>query len=141
MMLLCSCTHYVTRGNYVDDKTIEKIAGRQGVSYQNVVEIVGSPSVVPLYQADIKNVYYIGRIMAVGPFYAPKLKKQRLVTLNFDHSDTLIGFKVEESDKDPAIKSVLDTTVTNGTDPSVFNHFAKNLGRFVKKTGVKSKKR
>ena len=132
-MVLSGCQSINNRGEYVDDAKLAAIE-KNHVSKEQVVEMLGEPTIVPDYTPNVW--YYVSRKVQDKVWARPSIKSQRVVKISFNNDKVE---KVDITDKRPKnnINVELDSTVAKGTEETAVQTFVKNFGRFNKSSRKK----
>lgn len=133
VFVLSGCQSINNRGEYVAKETLEAIE-KNHVSKEQVIEMLGEPTIVPDYTPN--TWYYVARKVQDKVWSRPSIKSQRVVKITFNGNNV---DKVEITDKRPRnnIDVDHDITAVKGTEESAVQTFVKNFGRFNKTTRPK----
>ena len=128
VFVLSGCQSINNRGEYVPKETLLAIE-KNHVSKEQVLELLGEPTIIPDYTSD--TWYYVSRKVQDKVWSRPAVRSQRIVkiTFNGDNVD-----KIEINDKRPKNNVNVDGDVTpvKGTEENAIQTFVKNFGRFNK---------
>ena len=133
VFVLSGCQSINNRGEYVSKETLEAIE-KNHVSKEQVIEMLGEPTIVPDYTPN--TWYYVARKVQDKVWSRPSIKSQRVVKITFNDNNV---DKIEIKDKRPKnnIDVDRDVTAVKGTEESAIQTFVKNFGRFNKTTRPK----
>lgn len=135
-LTLFGCSYNVTRGNILYDyqfKLLEK-----NLTKDQIIKIIGYPSIVSDH-TDQHAWYYVTRHMQQHLISKPVLLSQTLWILKFDQVGVLQEFVLHTGNDIPNILPIESSTIVEGTNIGIIEHFIKNLGRFTNPP-IKTKK-
>lgn len=132
---LSGCQTIETRGQIIDDSALTKLES-QRLNKKEVVELIGSPTMIPEYSQD--TWYYVERVTSQRAWLNPKIVKQRIVKIAFDSNNLMQETIVINDSHRQDMEIVTEYTKTYGTELNGLQKFVKNLGRF-NKTNDRSK--
>lgn len=122
----CSGTTHV-RGYIADPDIVEAL--QPGVDNRDsVIASMGRPSVVSAF--DDNTWYYISKIDDQWAFFQPKIKKQRILALNFNKLGAMEGIKTYTKADARHVEPVGDKTPTRGKELNFWQQIFSNIGRF-----------
>ena len=129
-LMTASCFKTVQPVGYTFDETLlDKII--PGESRRSVVEqFLGSPSSKSDFGTE--TWYYISRNYSVQAFLKPKLVKQRIVAIEFDHEVVSAIHKYNTEDA-KNIRFATEVTPAEGHDVGIAGQLLGNVGRFNSK--------
>jgi len=134
---LSGCQTIETRGQIIDESALRELESKK-LSKTEVVELIGSPTMIPEYSQD--TWYYVERVMSQRAWLNPKIVKQTIVRVTFDNRNLMQEIVVINDSHRQDIEIVREYTRTYGTELNGLQKFVKNLGRFNKTTdGNKNK--
>lgn len=130
---LSGCQSISNHGEYIDDSRIKAIE-KNHISKEQVLDLLGEPTIVPDYTPD--TWYYVSRKVQDKVWSRPGIRKQRIVKINFKGNNVET---IEINDKKPKsnINIERDFTEAKGTEETAIQTFVKNFGRFNKTTRKK----
>jgi outer membrane protein assembly factor BamE (lipoprotein component of BamABCDE complex) len=128
LMLLSGCQGLNNRGFRVDKDALNAVKTAH-LSKEQVIELLGEPTIVPDYTPN--TWYYVSRIVRDKVWSRPSIKSQTIVKITFQ------GDYVKEvvvNNKKPVVKFDVDRadTESKGTEENAIQTFVKNFGRFNK---------
>ena len=129
-LLMAACTPTVSqRGNMVDDDRLQQL--KIGTTSRiEVLELLGTPTTQGTF--DDKTWYYIGQHVEQTGVFAPDVKSQRVVKLNFDPvTGTLQDIKVLGLDDAKEVATIDRETPTKGKELTFLQQMLGNLGKFA----------
>ncbi len=129
IFLCCSvigCTPQIDiRGHVPSPELISKMKpGHQ--SRDQVVQILGSPSVVGTFEDD--HWYYISQKTESTAFFEPKLISQSIILITFDEGGFVASIKKLDPDQAKKISFIDRITPTKGKSLGLFEQIFGNLG-------------
>lgn len=134
---LTGCQSIDVRGQYVDDKQISILESKR-LNKQEVIELLGSPTMVPEYSTD--TWYYAERAMKRRAWAKPKVISQRVVMVKFDKDQRVTTVEVLNDKHSEDLKVVTEYTKSLGNEANPLQQFVRNIGRFNKsKAGPKKR--
>jgi outer membrane protein assembly factor BamE (lipoprotein component of BamABCDE complex) len=100
-------------------------------SKQQVMEILGSPSTIPSFDAN--RWYYISRKTSATCFFTPVVLEQQVTVITFNQAGIVSDIKIYKGEDAKNIKPVSRQTETNGEDSSMLREVFSNFGRMSTK--------
>lgn len=121
----------VTHGDPLDEVELARI--QPGVhSRADVARLVGSPSNVPLFDANAW--YYISNREETLAFFAPESIERQVVTIRFDDQGVVTAVEKFGLERGEKVDIVSRETPSFGQSPNMLQQMMGNLGRFNKES-------
>ena len=118
-----------SRGNLLDPELVADIANG-GISKQEMLEILGSPSSVNSFGKE--TWYYIGERTETLAFFAPQVKERQVLIIKFDDKGTVQSLKHKDLTDGRQLAHVERLTPTFGQELTVIGQIIGNFQRFKK---------
>lgn len=131
---LSGCTPTIDNHGY-ERNAIDFSKITPGLSQEDVLQKLGSPSTVSSFEAPIW--YYATKVTETKAFFHPKVIEQRVIAIQFDEKG---GVKSVKEVKDADYKDIIPNkavTPTSGYESGVFKEIFSNFGRISNKSAKK----
>ena len=122
-------TRVESRGNLLDPELVADIADG-GISKQEILEILGSPSSVNTFGKD--TWYYISERTETLAFFAPEVKERQVLIINFDDKGDMHSLEHKDLEDGRQLAHVERATPTFGQELTVIQQILGNFQRFNK---------
>ena len=128
-LLIAGCTPNISqRGNMVDDDRLQQL--KIGASSRSdVLDLLGPPTTQATF--DDKTWYYVGQHIEQTGVFAPDVKQQKVVRLNFDATTGMLE-KIDHFGLDDAkeVSIISRETPSKGKNLTFVQQMLGNLGKF-----------
>ena len=118
-----------SRGNLLDPELVADISNA-GISKQEILEILGSPSSVNTFGKD--TWYYISERTETVAFFAPEVKERQVLIINFDGKGAMQSLEYKDLKDGRQLALVERSTPTFGQELTVIQQILGNFQRFNK---------
>lgn len=122
-------SRYDTRGNLPDPDLLLTIEPGQS-SRDEVAQILGSPSSTAMFEDE--TWFYISQRVKTFAFFEPELQDRQVVIVKFDDTGVLQDVRMLGLEDSKTVLPAEGETPTRGNEPTLFEQFFGNLGRFNK---------
>ncbi len=122
-------SRYATRGNLPDPDLLASIEPG-ATSRDEVAQLLGSPSSVAMFERE--TWFYISQKSETFAFLEPDIYERQVVIIKFDQGGVLENVETLRLEDSQTVVPTERETPTLGNDPSLFDQFFGNLGRFNK---------
>jgi len=119
-----------SRGNFPDPDLVADISGG-GISKQEVVEILGSPSSINIFGQH--TWYYISERTEKFAFFAPEIKERQVLVIKFDKKNFMESIEHLDLNDGRQLAHVERVTQTFGQELTVIGQILGNFKRFKQK--------
>lgn len=124
---LTSCQIEKMHGQKLDTQTITELKSEQVLSKEQVLEMLGSPSLAPDYSKD--TWYYVYIEETKRAWFKPVIRHEQVVKLTFKDT-TLANVEILNDAQQANLPLLKDITPTPGTQKTALQKFVTNFGKF-----------
>jgi len=132
-LMATSCAPRIeTRGNPLDPDILTDIEPGE-MAKDEVSEILGAPSTTSLFnEGKIETWYYISERTEAVAFFAPEVKKRKVVAISFNEADVIQRIDNIGLEDGKLVEHIERKTPTHGNEMNILDQILGNLGRFNK---------
>ena len=129
MLAVSACSANIDqRGHIFDDEKIASIQVGE-VLRQDVVRVMGSPTVLPVSGGDVW--YYVGGEIERFAFFEPTILDRKIVAFRFGEDGFVESVETYGLEDGVEVSFAEDVTPSRGRDLSIFEEIFGNIGRFT----------
>jgi outer membrane protein assembly factor BamE (lipoprotein component of BamABCDE complex) len=130
-LMLGACESRIsTRGNLPDPDLLASIEPGEA-SRDEVALLLGSPSSVAMFENE--TWFYISQRTETFAFFEPEVMERQVIIVQFDNAGVLKTVATRDIADGQNVLPVERETPTLGNEPTLFQQFFGNLGRFNNK--------
>ena len=128
ILFLASCSKNVESVGYLVNKSALDSIKVNKSSKQEVLDILGEPTTKSAFAPEVY--YYIGRQYEQVAFLTPKLKEQKVVSIEFNQKDIVNNIQIYDQNNANSLNYDADKVKFEGNKVSAFKQVFENIGKF-----------
>ena len=128
VLFLASCSKNVESVGYLVNKSVLDSIKVNESSKHEVLYILGEPTTKSAFAPEVY--YYMGRQYEQVAFLTPKLKEQKVISIEFNQKDIVNSIKVYDQNDANFLNYDADKIKFEGNKISAFKQVFENIGKF-----------